>query len=329
MGLSNRDYMRDLLRQSSGGWQRRWWSPTGLVMAACALVFLAQMVMTWRADSLAVAAGAPAPDHIFLIGEMSWKALREGEWWRLLTYNFTHGGFFHFAGNLLVLWLVGRLAAQEFGPGHWAGIFFLGGFMGAVAYFSVFHRSNDVLVGASAGVYALGAATAMRMPHYQVSLPFLPGLSVRLSFVVLCVLMIEGISALAQMVSLNYPEAQMVSHMRVASLAHLGGALGGFLYVKLFTDTFEAMIRESERRERLFREQRQRVARREASQVPAGRFYVEIPPVEYEDPISPADFIESRVNPVLEKLHAHGLGSLSPEERRILELAARRLRGSR
>jgi len=38
------------------------------------------------------------------------------------------------------------------------------------------------------------------------------------------------------------------------------------------------------------------------------------------------DFIEDRVNPILEKLHAHGSGSLSPEEQHILSEAARRLR---
>lgn len=324
MGLSNRDYMRDLLRQS-GGWQRRWWSPTGLVMAACSVVFLAQLVMTWRADSLAAAAGAPSPDHIFLIGDAAWKELRQGEWWRLLTYNFTHGGVFHFVGNLLFLWLVGRLAAQEFGPGHWTGLFFLGGVMGAAAYFSVFHRDRDVLVGASAGLYALGAATAMRMPHYQVGIPFLPGLSVRLSYVALGGVAIELISAMAQIVSLNNPEAQVVSHIRVASLAHLGGALAGFVYVKLFTDTFETMIRESERRERLYREQRQRAAvRREPTHVPVGKFTA-TSDSELPEPPTPTDFMEDRVNPVLEKLHAHGPASLSEEERRILEQAARRL----
>ncbi len=316
--------MRDLV--PAGGWQRRWWSPTGIVMTVCGLVFLAQLFLTWRSESQAFLSGqGTAPDHLFLFGDAAWKELRQGEWWRLLSYNFVHGGFFHLAGNLLALWLVGRLAALEFGAGHWTALFFLGGVFGAVAYFSVFHQDNDVLVGASAGIYALGAAATLRMPHYQLGIPFLPGLSVRLSYVALGFLLIDLINTGAQIVSLNHPGAMVVSHTRIASLAHLGGALAGFLYVKLFTDTFETMIRESERRERLYREQHPR--RREQRHVPAGHLAAAAPEIEAEPaPPPPSDFMEDQVNPVLEKLHAHGPGSLSVEEQHILEQAARRLR---
>ncbi|MFN0126548.1 MAG: DUF6576 domain-containing protein [Verrucomicrobiales bacterium] len=36
--------------------------------------------------------------------------------------------------------------------------------------------------------------------------------------------------------------------------------------------------------------------------------------------------MEAQVNPILEKLHAHGASSLSPDEQRVLDEAARRLR---
>ena len=42
-----------------------------------------------------------------------------------------------------------------------------------------------------------------------------------------------------------------VATTHVASLAHLGGALAGFLYVRMMTDGFDSMVRESERRERV------------------------------------------------------------------------------
>src|SRR5580700_1285645 len=38
-----------------------------------------------------------------------------GEWWRLLTYMFLHGGFFHIAMNMWFLWNVGALCESLYG----------------------------------------------------------------------------------------------------------------------------------------------------------------------------------------------------------------------
>jgi membrane associated rhomboid family serine protease len=321
MGLHNRDYMRDPAgSMRAGEWARRAFSVVGVVMVACVAVFAVQMARGWRGFD------ESPPFQLQVFWEDSWPLLRAGEWWRLLSYAFVHGGPVHLIFNLFGLFLFGRLAWQEFGNRHWLGIFFAGAVGGAVAYLAVFHQENQRLAGASAGVYALLTAVTLRMPDLPLGIPFLPGITLRLRNFTLGVLLFELVNTLAQSVALAHPATTAVPTTHVASLAHLGGALAGYLYVRLMTDGFDSMVRESERRERLWREQQQQQRRRrEPRHVAAGKFGAP-PPEEPEEPPRPVNFMEDQVNPILEKLHAHGAASLSPEEKHILDEAARRLR---
>ncbi|MFN0126549.1 MAG: rhomboid family intramembrane serine protease, partial [Verrucomicrobiales bacterium] len=283
--MHNRDYMRDPSGSfRNGGLRRAPWSVVGVVMTACTVVFAVQLAMGWQ--------GFGASPDLPRLGSVSWPALREGEWWRLLTYAFAHGNPIHLLMNLVGLLIFGRLAGQEFGNRHWLGLFFAGTVVGALSYLAVFHEKNELL-GASAGVYAVLVAATLRMPDLPLALPFLPGLSLRLRNFTLGVLLFDVINVLAQVVALAHPTATAVSSTQVASLAHLGGALAGFLYVRLLTDGFDSMVRESERRERLWREQQQQRRRREPRHVAAGKIGS---PVQEEAPEPPkaADFMEAQ-----------------------------------
>jgi membrane associated rhomboid family serine protease len=318
---------RDDWRNPDGPWQGRFrrrvpWSAPGLVIIACALVFLVQWLRGWRGFGMA--------PELQIFGEASWPRLLAGEWWRLVSYAFVHGNVVHLLLNILGLILFGRLACMEFGNRHWLGIFLAGAVGGAVAYLAVFNEPNQRLVGASAGIYALITATTLRMPDLPLSVPFLPGLSVRLRHVTLGLLAIEAVNTVAQAIALAQPiaaDAPDTPTTQIASLAHLGGALTGFLYVRLATDTFETMVRESDRRERQWRDHQRQRLRREPHHVAAGRTTA-TPTEDPGVPARPVNFMEERVNPILEKLHAHGPASLSPEEKRILDEAAHRLRGA-
>ena len=222
---------------------------------------------------------------------------------------------------MLWLWMVGRLVLEDLGNRHFLGVFIAGAITGALVNVPIYpdHR----LVGASAGVWALMVALTVRFPSLPVGFPFLPGVTLRLRNLTLAFLLVEIINAVAQFVTRNHEPAFVFSMERIASLAHLGGALAGWIYVKVLTGSFTAMVRQSEEREQWWREERAR--RREPTRVVAGR-RTTLP--EPRDP-APVDFIEELVDPILEKLHAHGPNSLSPDEHRILAEAARRLKGKR
>lgn len=289
-----------------------------VVMVACVIVFAVQLGQGWR--------GWQEAPELQVFGAASWPFVQSGEWWRLLSYAFVHGNTLHLALNLVGLLIFGRLAWHEFGNRHWLGIFAVGSIVGALTYLAVFQGPTQRLVGASAGIYALVIGSAVRMPELPLSVPFLPGLSVRMRNVAIGLLVVETVNTIAQIVALAHPTATAVPATQVASLAHLGGALAGYLYVRFGTDGFDSMVRESERRERLWREQQQ-CRRREPRHVAAGKFGMPSPETP-EEPPQPVNFMEDRVNPVLEKLHAHGEASLSPEEKRILDEASARLRQS-
>jgi membrane associated rhomboid family serine protease len=306
MGLYNRDYMR--MNERGRGFPGRL-SMLGWLMLACVAVFIYQMMI-----------GEGALEQIKTPGAVTLDQLLRGQVWRLLTYPFVHGHALHLIINMLWLWLIGRFVAEDLGSRHLLGLFFSGAILGALVDLPVY--PENPLVGASAGVWALMVAMTLRFPEMPVGFPFLPGVTLRLKNLTLGLLIFEVISATAQFFTRHHTNAFRLDQEHVASLAHLGGALGGWIYTKVLTGGFAAMVRQSEERERWWREERAR--RREPTRVVAGR---RTTPSEVRE-TPPVDFIEEMVDPILEKLHAHGRDSLSAEEKRILDEAARRLNRS-
>lgn len=142
--------------------------------------------------------------------------------WSLLTYMFMHGGFLHILFNMLWLYWFGTLFLYFFSAKHLRGLYILGGICGGLFYmlayniFPYFSQAlpNATLVGASASVLAIVAATAYREPNYRVQL-FLFG-AVRLKYLALIVI---GTDLLF-----------ITSSNGGGHIAHLGGALAGLWF---------------------------------------------------------------------------------------------------
>ncbi len=78
--------------------------------------------------------------------------IRAGEWWRLFTASFLHGGLLHLAVNGLALSAIGPTVEQLYGRVRFTLIFLLGGAVGFAAS-TLFVRQPSL--GASAGLFAL------------------------------------------------------------------------------------------------------------------------------------------------------------------------------
>jgi len=78
--------------------------------------------------------------------------IRAGEWWRLFTASFLHGGLLHLGVNALALSAIGPTVEQLYGRVRFALIFLFGGALGFAAS-TLFVRSPSL--GASAGLFAL------------------------------------------------------------------------------------------------------------------------------------------------------------------------------
>ena len=93
--------------------------------------------------------------------------------WSLLTYMFMHAGFMHILFNMLWLYWFGALFLSFFSAKHLRGVYILGGICGGLFYmpayniFPYFRPMTDYsfMLGASASVLAIVAATAYREPN--------------------------------------------------------------------------------------------------------------------------------------------------------------------
>lgn len=120
--------------------------------------------------------------------------------WSLFTYMFMHAGTCHILFNMLWLYWFGSLFLYFFSAKHLRGLYVLGGICGGLLYmvaYNVFplfssQVAGATLVGASASVLAIVAATAYREPNYRVQL-FLFG-AIRLKYLALVVIGIDVLS---------------------------------------------------------------------------------------------------------------------------------------
>ena len=78
-----------------------------------------------------------------------WPAgIARGEWWRLFTSAFLHGGFLHILFNMYILFIVGAPLERLMGHLRYGVLYLAAAFGGAVASYA-FNSANTLSVGAS------------------------------------------------------------------------------------------------------------------------------------------------------------------------------------
>jgi rhomboid protease GluP len=88
----------------------------------------------------------------------------KGEWWRLLSAMFLHGGMTHLLMNMVSLYLVGRGAEMYFDTKSYLSIYFFSGILGGLV--SLYMHPVSVGVGASGAIFGIfGALAGFFMAH--------------------------------------------------------------------------------------------------------------------------------------------------------------------
>lgn len=87
-----------------------------------------------------------------------------GEWWRMVSAMFLHGGFDHIIGNMIVLYIVGMAAEHAFGPTRMLLVYFAGGLAGSALSLLA---SPGPSVGASGAVFGVLAAVVVTLYRHQ------------------------------------------------------------------------------------------------------------------------------------------------------------------
>jgi len=92
-----------------------------------------------------------------------------GQWWRLLTYMFLHGGLMHIAFNMWCLWDLGQLCENLYGQATFAALYLLTGVAGGLA--SIAWNPGVLSVGASGAIFGLAGALIASFYLGEFSLP--------------------------------------------------------------------------------------------------------------------------------------------------------------
>ena len=276
------------------GWLRKPTSAVGALLVANVAVF-ALKTLLWLASDAVQSDWYSLFVRVFAL---SGDGVRSGMLWQFVTYMFLHSSsLLHIIFNLLALWMFGRDVEEWIGARRFLQLYFAGGVVGALCWLVFNWHGYAPLLGASAAVYAVCIAFATLMPERQITL---------LLFFILPVTMKAKWWAWIAVAVVAY-ESLMEANSGIAHLAHLGGVVVGYVFIKWLgwgnpsrlVDTLQAAARPVTR---LWEERRRRK---------------EMPPEE---------FIRTQVDPILDKISREGIHSLTREERRILEQAQAKMR---
>jgi Uncharacterized membrane protein (homolog of Drosophila rhomboid) len=143
--------------------------------------------------------------------------------WTLITYMFTHKDIWHILFNMLWLYSFGRIFLEYLDQRKLVAVYLLGGISGAFVYilsFNIFPAytgvvADSIAIGASASVMAVVIAIAAYVPDYTVQL-FILG-RIKIKYLAL------GIFVLTSIMDFSVNSG--------GKLAHIGGALFGYLYI--------------------------------------------------------------------------------------------------
>ena len=263
-----------------------------VVLGAC---FLLQSILFSYS-----AAGSEFVFNLFLHDE----ALSRGHIWQLLTFQFLHAGFIHVLFNGIALYFCGSALERILSTRDWLKLYFGAGLAGGVlhALGALVLPGNfpTPVVGASAGVSGLLAAFAMIHPTQEIYFMFVLRFQARFLFYLLV-----GLSTLFILVPAA--GAGLGAHG-----AHLGGLLFGYAFVRWFRHMEWKWKMPSVN---VFRKPKVFVHSRRASKSE----WPSQPPKKSEVPSEV--FMSQEVDPILDKISAHGIQSLTERERKILEAA--------
>ncbi len=142
--------------------------------------------------------------------------------WTLFTYMFTQEGFFHLLFNLIMLYFGSKIFLEYLSEQKLLSTYIIGGLVGALFFVGAFNifpvfqsvAHDAVAIGSSASVLAIFVAIATYVPDYTVHL-FLFG-RLKMKYIAIAFIAIDLLS---------------IQHGNPGGhIAHLGGALWGFLY---------------------------------------------------------------------------------------------------
>lgn len=140
--------------------------------------------------------------------------------WQLFTYMFLHAGITHLLFNMLALWMFGTMLEQDWGTRRFLKYYFLCGIAAGVCVLAANVLVGDwgtPTIGASGAIFGLLVAFGVMYPNQTVLMSFL--------FPIKAKYMVAIYAAIELLLTFG-------PNTGVSTVAHLGGMLFGYLYLK-------------------------------------------------------------------------------------------------
>jgi len=202
--------------------------------------------------------------------------------WTVVTYMFLHGSITHILFNMLGLFWFGPRVEERLGSRRFITLYFISGIAGALL--SLVFAQRAAVIGASGALFGVMLAFAMFWPEVQILFMFFLPVPARVAVII--------------MVAMSLWSGAQGSRGGVADFAHLGGFVGGYLYLKWL-----------ERRAGVKKFRAKTVA--PVAKDVLGNW-------KRVDPQRVHEVNRDEVNRILDKISAKGLASLTAEERLFL-----------
>ena len=146
------------------------------------------------------------------------------KFWTIITYMFVQRDFFHLLFNMLWMYWMGLIFMDFLNKRQFIFVYFSGGIAGALLYVLAYNTipvfvnsaQNSILLGSSASVMAIVVATATLVPDFTIRLMLFG--TVRLKYLAMAYFVLDIIG--------------MGGGNPGGSIAHIGGALMGFIFIK-------------------------------------------------------------------------------------------------
>ncbi|TAH24538.1 MAG: rhomboid family intramembrane serine protease [Cytophagales bacterium] len=143
--------------------------------------------------------------------------------WTILTYFFSHQDVFHILFNLLSFYWFGNIIVEYLGNRRLISIYLYGGIFAGLLFLTLFNfipffiQSNTFgLLGASGAIYAVIVAAAVLVPDYTFFMIFFGPVKIKYLAAIMIFISVIG----------------SVESNAGGNIAHLGGALVGYLFIR-------------------------------------------------------------------------------------------------
>jgi membrane associated rhomboid family serine protease len=287
--LQDRPYMRD-------SYTRRRTSALTWLLSAVAASFVVQMIF---ARSLPIGLE-------WNLG-LSPMGIRAGHVWTLVTYGFLHSTDYllQVFAYLLVIYFAGREVLPILGGRRFLALYAAALASGGALWLAVHWRHPEVLMGASAGVSALVILYACFYPNRETTFLlffFLP-VTLKPKYIAFALVAVDLCGCVF------YEILGATSPLYAAHSAHLGGMAAAWIYYRYLHDARWSLARARPEIE-LPRWMKQRKAARAPAPAPA-----------FSVNVGDRGHLRAEVDRILDKINSDGLGSLSADEKRILDEA--------